>query len=230
VRFPNPRGADARRSCLGSRLSPVCERLRLPIRYARRADGRYSCSSVARSPNSARFSPDSVRFTEPRRADARRSWCPREDSPNCATSPLQVRFLNPRGGLRPPLLSSQSVVAGVWAIAVPDAVLSHDGLTVATLVRPLQGRRIVRGFRRAAFGSPIRGGLTVAALVAYATRRRKSRISQATHVEQPRAAGVSQPWFPKRNCIAFTVHYGEPSAYQPTAACARQQPSGNLRH
>jgi hypothetical protein len=106
----------------------------------------------------------------------------------------------------------------------------HARLTVAALVRPLQGRRIVRGFRRTACGSPTHGGLTFAAPgarakilrtvprrrckcvsrthggltpaapIAYATRHRKSRISQAMHVEQPRAAGVSQPWFPKRNC------------------------------
>jgi hypothetical protein len=35
----------------------------------RRADGRRSCSSFASSPTRARFSPDTARFTDPRRAD-----------------------------------------------------------------------------------------------------------------------------------------------------------------
>jgi hypothetical protein len=41
----------------------------------RRADARRSCSSFASSPNSARFSPDTARFTDPRRVDGRRDWC-----------------------------------------------------------------------------------------------------------------------------------------------------------
>jgi hypothetical protein len=60
--------------------------------------------------------------------------------------------------------------------------------------------KCVSGTSRRISERPDTGGLTVAALVAHPTRRRKSPISQATHVEQPGAAGVSQPWFPKRNC------------------------------
>jgi len=41
----------------------------------RRANARRSCSSFASSPNSARFSPDGVDFPDPRRHDGRRDWC-----------------------------------------------------------------------------------------------------------------------------------------------------------
>jgi hypothetical protein len=97
-----------------------------------------------------------------------------------------------------------------------------SAISVGRLWEMNHSSKCVSGTSRRISERPDTGGLTVAALVAYPTRHRKSPISQATHVEQPRAAGVSQPWFPKRNCIAFTVHYGEPSAYQPTAGCARR--------
>ena len=69
------------------------------------------------------------------------------------------------------------------------------GLTVAVLVRPLQGRRIVRGFRRTACGSPNHSGLTVAALV-----NMRLCIAQIVflptdgHCYSTRSGSGSRPW------------------------------------
>jgi hypothetical protein len=71
----------------------------------RRANARRSCSSVSSSPNSARFSPDRARFIDPRRADARRSWrncvCVSQKS-QFPTNARATRYQS--GGRKPPVL------------------------------------------------------------------------------------------------------------------------------
>jgi len=61
-------GIPATVSCMFA-VSPLQMRFRTP----RRANARRSSSSVASSPNSARFSPDTARLTDPRRANVQGS-------------------------------------------------------------------------------------------------------------------------------------------------------------
>jgi hypothetical protein len=78
----------------------------------RRANARRSCSSVSSSPNSARFSPDRARFIDPRRADARRSWrncvCVSQKS----QFPTNARATRYQSGGRKPLVLRQRLCSG----------------------------------------------------------------------------------------------------------------------
>jgi hypothetical protein len=126
-----------------------------------RANVRRSCSSFASSPNSARFSPDGVTFTDPRRADARRS-CARACVHRRWCYMQRTSVVHPGAiGVSRPWQTNRSCkcVVGTARRTIRPTLI-HGGMTVAALVRRSHRRRIVRDFHRTGLTSPIHDGLT----------------------------------------------------------------------